>query len=51
MRAFEKDKTLRSLELILKFLGKDGCDVATNEPILFVGGGVLSGIAGLPSSL
>jgi 3-dehydroquinate synthase len=51
MRAMEADKTIRSVELILKFLGKDGCDVARNEPILIVGGGVLSDVGGLACSL
>jgi len=51
MRAIEADKTIKSVEVILKFLGKDGCDVARNEPILIVGGGVISDVGGLACSL
>jgi 3-dehydroquinate synthetase len=51
MRAMEADKTIKSVEKILKFLGKDGCDVARNEPILIVGGGVLSDVGGLACAL
>ncbi len=36
MRAIESDKTIRSVEAILKFLGKDGCDVGRNEEGVFL---------------
>ena len=51
IRAMEADKILASVETILKFLGKDGCDVSRNEPVLIVGGGVLSDVGGLACSL
>lgn len=51
MRAMEADKNLTSVQKILKFLGKDCCDVARNEPVLVVGGGCLSDIGGLACSL
>jgi len=51
MRAMEADKILSSVEKILVHLGKDGCDVSRNEPVLIVGGGVLSDVGGLACSL
>ncbi|MDJ0675467.1 MAG: sedoheptulose 7-phosphate cyclase [Calothrix sp. MO_167.B42] len=50
-RAWESDKTPETVHRILAFLGKDGCDVSRNEPVLVVGGGVLSDVAGLACSL
>jgi 3-dehydroquinate synthase len=50
-RAWETDKTPDTVLTILKFLGKDGCDVSRNEPVLVVGGGVLSDVAGLACAL
>lgn len=50
-RAWESDKTPETVHKLLKFLGKDGCDVSRNEPVLVVGGGVLSDVAGLACSL
>lgn len=50
-RAWESDKTPETVHRLLKFLGKDGCDVSRNEPVLIVGGGVLSDVAGLACSL
>lgn len=50
-RAWEIDKTPETVHRLLKFLGKDGCDVSRNEPVLVVGGGVLSDVAGLACAL
>jgi 3-dehydroquinate synthetase len=50
-RAWEADKTPETVHRLLKFLGKDGCDVSRNEPVLVVGGGVLSDVAGLACAL
>ncbi len=50
-RAWEADKTPDTVHHLLKFLGKDGCDVSRNEPVLVVGGGVLSDVAGLACAL
>ncbi len=50
-RAWESDKTPETVHHLLQFLGKDGCDVSRNEPVLVVGGGVLSDVAGLACSL
>lgn len=51
IRAWESDKTPESVHKILAFLGKEGCDVSRNEPVLIVGGGVLSDVGGLACSL
>ncbi|MBO1349863.1 MAG: sedoheptulose 7-phosphate cyclase [Hormoscilla sp. GUM202] len=51
IRAWEADKTPETVHRILAFLGKDGCDVSRNEPVLIVGGGVLADVAGLACSL
>lgn len=51
LRAWEADKTPETVHEILAFLGKDGCDVSRNEPVLVVGGGVLSDVAGLACAL
>ncbi len=50
-RAWESDKTPETVHRLLQFLGKDGCDVSRNEPVLVVGGGVLSDVAGLACAL
>ncbi len=50
-RAWEVDKTPDTVHRLLQFLGKDGCDVSRNEPVLVVGGGVLSDVAGLACAL
>ena len=50
-RAWESDKTSETVHRLLRFLGKDGCDVSRNEPVLVVGGGVLSDVAGLACAL
>jgi 3-dehydroquinate synthetase len=50
-RAWESDKTPETVQHLLRFLGKDGCDVSRNEPVLVVGGGVLSDVAGLACAL
>lgn len=50
-RAWESDKSPETVHKLLKFLGTDGCDVSRNEPVLVVGGGVLSDVAGLACSL
>ena len=50
-RAWESDKNTDTVHKILQFLGKDGCDVSRNEPVLIIGGGVLSDVAGLACSL
>ncbi|NRB07559.1 MAG: sedoheptulose 7-phosphate cyclase [Richelia sp.] len=50
-RAWESDKSPETVHQLLKFLGTDGCDVSRNEPVLVVGGGVLSDVAGLACSL
>lgn len=50
-RAWEVDKTPETVHHLLHFLGKDGCDVSRNEPVLIVGGGVLSDVAGLACAL
>jgi 3-dehydroquinate synthetase len=50
-RAWESDKTPETVHKLLGFLGKDGCDVSRNEPVLVVGGGVLSDVAGLACAL
>lgn len=50
-RAWESDKTPDTVHRLLHFLGKDGCDVSRNEPVLVVGGGVLSDVAGLACAL
>lgn len=50
-RAWEIDKTPETVHRILGFLGKDGCDVSRNEPVLIIGGGVLSDVAGLACAL
>ncbi|MFB8302286.1 iron-containing alcohol dehydrogenase [Kitasatospora purpeofusca] len=49
--ATESDKTLRTVERILDFLGVNHCNVARDEPILVVGGGVISDTAGLATAL
>lgn len=51
IRAWESDKTPETVHRILAFLGKDGCDVSRNEPVLVIGGGVLSDVAGLACAL
>lgn len=51
IRAWEADKTTETVYRLLKFLGKDGCDVSRNEPVLVIGGGVLSDVAGLACAL
>lgn len=51
MRAMEGDKTLDSVQNILKFLGKDGQDVSRDEPVLIIGGGVLSDVGGFACSM
>ncbi len=50
-RAWESDKTPQTVHQLLAFLGKDGCDVSRNEPVLVIGGGVLSDVAGLACAL
>jgi 3-dehydroquinate synthetase len=50
-RAWEADKTSETVHRLLHFLGKDGCDVSRNEPVLVVGGGVLSDVAGMACAL
>ncbi len=50
-RAWESDKTPETVHRLLGFLGKDGWDVSRNEPVLVVGGGVLSDVAGLACAL
>lgn len=50
-RAWESDKTPDTVHRLLRFLGKDGCDVSRSEPVLVVGGGVLSDVAGLACAL
>ncbi|HBQ97409.1 MULTISPECIES: sedoheptulose 7-phosphate cyclase [unclassified Roseofilum] len=50
-RAWESDKTPETVHQLLHFLGKEGCDVSRNEPVLVVGGGVLSDVAGLACAL
>ncbi|MGK7880696.1 MAG: sedoheptulose 7-phosphate cyclase [Crocosphaera sp.] len=50
-RAWESDKTPETVNKILAYLGKDGCDVSRNEPVLVIGGGVLSDVAGLACAL
>lgn len=50
-RAWEADKTPETVHCLLEFLGKDGCDVSRNEPVLVIGGGVLSDVAGLACAL
>lgn len=50
-RAWESDKNPETVHKILHFLGKDGCDVSRNEPVLVIGGGVLSDVAGLACAL
>ena len=50
-RAWESDKTPDTVHKLLAFLGKDGCDVSRNEPVLVIGGGVLSDVAGLACAL
>ncbi|MBR8826695.1 MAG: sedoheptulose 7-phosphate cyclase [Gomphosphaeria aponina SAG 52.96 = DSM 107014] len=50
-RAWEADKTPETVHKILAVLGKDGCDVSRNEPVLVVGGGVLSDVAGFACAL
>lgn len=51
MRAMEADKVLTSVENVLKFLGNEGKDVPRNEPVLIVGGGVMSDIGGFACAL
>lgn len=50
-RALEEDKTFDAVCRMTAFLGSDGCDVARGEPVLVVGGGVLSDTAGLACAL
>ncbi len=50
-RAWELDKNPDTVHKLLGFLGTDGCDVSRNEPVLVVGGGVLSDVAGLACAL
>lgn len=50
-RALEEDKTLDTVCRMAAFLGSDGCDVARGEPVLVVGGGVLTDTAGLACAL
>jgi 3-dehydroquinate synthase len=50
-RAWEVDKTPETVHRILGYLGKDGCDVSRSEPVLIIGGGVLSDVAGLACAL
>jgi 3-dehydroquinate synthase len=49
--AQEKDKNLDTVALLLDFLGVNQCDVARDEPVLVVGGGVVSDTAGLACAL
>lgn len=51
VRAWESDKVPETVHKILAFLGKEGCDISRNEPVLIVGGGVLSDVGGLACSL
>lgn len=50
-RAWESDKNPETVHKILAFLGKDACDVSRNEPVLVIGGGVLSDVAGMACAL
>ncbi|MFC6091498.1 hypothetical protein [Saccharothrix lopnurensis] len=50
-RALEEDKVLGTVCRMAAFLGGDGCDLARGEPVLVVGGGVLTDTAGLACSL
>lgn len=50
-RAMEGDKTPETVHRLIGFLGKDGCDVSRNEPVLVIGGGVLHDTAGLACAL
>ncbi|MGW8332550.1 sedoheptulose 7-phosphate cyclase [Streptomyces sp. NPDC055897] len=50
-RARERDKNLRTVSRIVDFLGTNGCEVARREPVLVIGGGVLSDTAGLACAL
>jgi len=50
-RAWESDKKPDTVHKLLAFLGTNGCDVSRNEPVLVVGGGVLSDVAGLACAL
>jgi 3-dehydroquinate synthase len=50
-RALEEDKTLDAVCRMAAFLGSDGCDIARGEPVLVVGGGVLTDTAGLACAL
>ncbi|MGM1064431.1 3-dehydroquinate synthase family protein [Saccharothrix sp. Mg75] len=50
-RALEEDKTLDTVCRIAAFLGTDGHDVARGEPVLVIGGGVLTDTAGLACAL
>jgi 3-dehydroquinate synthetase len=47
----EQHKTLKTAELVLDFLGGNNCNVARDEPILVVGGGVIADTAGLAAAL
>ncbi|MFF3863265.1 sedoheptulose 7-phosphate cyclase [Streptomyces sp. NPDC002209] len=50
-RARERDKNLGTVSRIVDFLGTNGCDVSRREPVLVIGGGVLSDTAGLACAL
>ncbi|GAA1294773.1 3-dehydroquinate synthase family protein [Saccharothrix xinjiangensis] len=50
-RALEEDKNLDAVCRMAGFLGSDGCDLARDEPVLVVGGGVLTDTAGLACAL
>ncbi|MFF7889436.1 sedoheptulose 7-phosphate cyclase [Streptomyces sp. NPDC020794] len=50
-RALEKDKTLETVGKIVRFLGTENCDVTRREPVLVVGGGVITDTAGLACAL
>ena len=50
LRCLEVDKNIKNVTEILKFIGKK-CNVSRNEPVLVIGGGVMSDMAGLACSL
>ncbi|GGP54368.1 3-dehydroquinate synthase family protein [Saccharothrix coeruleofusca] len=50
-RALEEDKTFDTVRRMAAFLGGEECDVARDEPVLVVGGGVLTDTAGLACAL
>jgi len=49
--ANEDNKSLRSLESMIAYLGTDQCDVSRSESVLVIGGGVISDVAGLACAL